>query len=606
LLGEQPIVGLYFSSMSFYRPHAIIFSALFWVHGMVVGFAGEEEVALASKPNVILIVSDDQGYGDLACHGNKTIKTPNLDLLHKQSTRLTNFHVNPTCSPTRAALMTGRYANATGVWRAEGGRSILRSDEATIARVFADAGYSTAMFGKWHLGDNYPSRPEDKGFHHVVRHEGSLVGGTPDAWGNNHTDDSYSVNGERKKFVGYSTDVWFDEALKFIENKKDTGKVPFFAYVSTSAGQAPFVAPEEYKALYAGNDEVPDPAFYAMISNLDDNVGTLMKKLDEWNLSDNTILIFMSDNGSAVGEIEGKGFNAAMRGVRGSPYEGGHRVPFFVRWPGGGVTAGRDIHTLTAHIDVLPTLMDFCKISKRPEGAPLMQGKSLVPLLSGDAQRWAPRTLVTDAQEIEQPQKWRGSAVMTDRWRLVNGKELYDFSADPGEKKDVANENEEVVQELRAEYEKWWVSVSARFDEVCPIVIRGKEEKPVGLTAHDWHGDVVASHQDQIKKGIIANGGWALDLEEAGKYEIELTRWPIELNAPINGTVEGGVAIVAEKARIVIGGAELSKPIPADARSVKFEVKLAKGAQRLQTWFIDERGENPVERGAYYVYLKRL
>ena len=252
--------------------------------------------------------------------------------------------------------------------------------------------------------------------------------------------------------------------------------------------------------MYAGNSKVPNAAFYGMITNLDENMGRLLEGLDSSGLSENTILIFMTDNGTAAGyaapdggragkpSADAKGFNAGMRGTKGSEYEGGHRVPFFIRWPGGAVTAGRDIPTLTAHIDLLPTLMDYCSIRRRPEGAPLMHGRSLVPLISGDAQSWGARTLVTDSQRIENPEKWRKSAVMTDRWRLINGAELYDIAADPGQAQDISAANPKVVETLRNEYDQWWKSVSARFDETCDIVVGDERDDPCRLTSHDWHG----------------------------------------------------------------------------------------------------------------------
>lgn len=434
----------------------------------------------------------------------------------------------------------------------------------------------------------------------------------PDVWGNDYFDDTYWVNGVKKKFEGYCTDIWFGEALKFIESKKD-GEQPFLAYVSTNAPHSPFLVADKYKEIYAGNPAVPNVPFYGMITNIDDNMGTLMAKLDEWGISENTILIFMTDNGTAAGYSEGKkngakGFNDGMRGKKGSEYEGGHRVPLFIRWPDGNITAGRDIPNLTAHIDVLPTLMEYCGIKDRPDGAPMMQGKSLVPLISGDAQGWAPRTLVTDSQRIENPEMWRKSAVMTDRWRLINGEELYDMSADPGQTKDVAGANVKVVEKLRAEYESWWSSVSTRFGETCDIVVGDERDHPTRLTSHDWHGKVVPWNQAMVKKGVAGNGSWAIDVAKAGKYEISLTRWPIELNAPINGDggIEGGKALVVKKARLLAGAGEVSKDIAAGDVAVKFEVELTEGKQRLQTWFVNEGGEGVVERGAYFVYLRKL
>jgi hypothetical protein len=271
------------------------------------------------------------------------------------------------------------------------------------------------------------------------------------------------------------------------------------------------------------------------------------------------------------------------------------------------VTAGRDIATLTAHIDILPTLMDYCGISKRPEGAPLMQGKSLVPLISGDAKSWEPRTLVTDSQRIDNPEIWRDSAVMTDRWRLINEKLLYDIRADPEQTTDVAGANPKVVASLRGEYENWWASVSKRFGETCDIGVGYQRDNPTRLTSHDWHSTQTPPwNQQMVKAGIVANGSWAIDVAQAGKYEIKLARWPIGLGVPINGEIDGGTAIAATSARLLAGAGELSKPIAPDAVSVSFEVDLAAGSQRLQTWLVDDGADPAVERGAYFVYIKRL
>src|SRR5262245_5713972 len=198
-------------------------------------------------PNVVVILTDDQGYGDLSCHGNTVLKTPNLDRLHGRSVRLTNFHVDPTCSPTRAALMTGRYSSRTGVWHTIMGRSILRRDEVTLAELFARAGYRTGIFGKWHLGDNFPYRPQDRGFHDCVVHGGGGVGQTPDFWGNRYFDDTYLENGRPRRFAGYCTDVFFDQALAFLDRHKAR---PFFLYLATNAPHAPYRVPERYRQVY--------------------------------------------------------------------------------------------------------------------------------------------------------------------------------------------------------------------------------------------------------------------------------------------------------------------------------------------------------------------
>jgi arylsulfatase A-like enzyme len=541
-------------------------------------------------PSVVLVLTDDQGYGDLACHGNPIVKTPNLDKLHARSTRLTNFHVSPTCSPTRAALMTGRYCNRTGVWHTVMGRSLLRKDEVTMADVFAAGGYRTAIFGKWHLGDNYPFRPQDRGFDEVLVHGGGGIGNTQDYWGNDYFDDTYFRNGKPEKFTGYCADVWFNEAMKFIEANRDR---PFFCYLSSNTPHGPFRVAEKYSKPYRGRGVKFN--FYGMIANIDENMGRLMKKLKKLGIEDNTILIFMTDNGSSGGH-----YNAGMRGRKGSEYDGGHRVPFFVRWPAGGIGGGVDIGRLTAHIDVLPTLIEVCGLHK-PQGVQL-DGVSLVPLLEGNERNWPDRTIITDSQRVELPIKWRKSALMTDRWRLINGEELYDVNVDPGQRRDTADKYPDVVARLRRDYQDWWADTSKRFLEYCEIIVGSDKENPSKLTSHDWHTHW-PWNQDQVRQGLERNSFWALEVAWDGEYEIELRRWPKEVDAPITAAIPDGKAISATTARLRIGEVNRIQPIPKDAAAVTFRVKLKAGKTRLQTWFTDDEGES---RGAYYVYVKRL
>jgi len=553
------------------------------------------EINLAgNRPNVILVMTDDQGYGDLGCLGNPVIQTPNLDKLYTQSVRLTDFHVGPTCSPTRAALMTGHYCNRTGVWHTIMGRSLLRKDEVTMGDVFSAAGYRTGIFGKWHLGDNYPFRPQDRGFGEVLIHGGGGVGQGPDYWGNDYFGDTYFHNGEPEKFGGYCTDVWFDGAVEFIEANKDR---PFFCYIPTNAPHGPYNIADEYIKPYLDKGLPEKQArFYGMITNIDDNIAWLMHRLGELGLEENTILIFMTDNGTSGG-----GYSAGMRGKKGSEYDGGHRVPCFIRWPRGGLTGPGDIDRLTAHVDLLPTLIELCGL-KSPRGVKF-DGDSLVPLLMGRDGNWPDRTLITDSQRIEHPEKWRKSAVMTDQWRLVNGTELYDIKADPGQKNNIAGGTPTVVEELREAYEEWWADVSERFDEYCEIIIGSDKQNPTRLMSHDWHTAKVPWNQGAVRSGMQANGFWAVDIERDGTYQFELRRWPKELDAPINAAVPGGKAISATEARLTIAEVDVTKPVSRDARAVTFSVKLRAGSGPLRTWFIDDTGES---RGAYYVYAKRL
>ncbi|MHC4250515.1 MAG: arylsulfatase [Planctomycetota bacterium] len=540
----------------------------------------------ATKPNVILIMTDDQGYGDLSCHGHPTLKTPHLDALHAQSTRFTDFHVSPTCSPTRAALMTGRYNNRTGVWHTIMGRSILLRDEVTMADVFAANGYRTGFFGKWHLGDNYPFRPEDRGFQTVWRHGGGGVGQTPDYWGNDYLGDTYWIDGKPTKFEGYCTDVWFDGVLKFVEANRER---PFFAYVPTNAPHGPFISPPEY----------PNQGFYGMIRNIDDNMGRLMKRLNELGLERDTILIFMTDNGTAAGN-----FPAGMRGRKGSEYDGGHRVPFFIRWPGGGVPAGRDVRTLSAHIDVLPTLMELCGLRSPSEVA--FDGRSLASFALGRITIWPGRAIVVDSQRIPYPQKWRRCAVMTREWRLVNGKQLYDIRNDPGQKRDVAAEHPAEVANLRAAYERWWESISPRFDTPARTVLGSESENPLTLTCHDWHqgkGPTPWNH-GHIRKGVRSNGHWEVEVEREGTYEIELRRWPREANAAVASAVPGGKAIPVARARVRVAGLDRTVEAAPGAVAARVTGRLAKGPSKFETSFIDAAGKELC--GAYFVYVKRL
>ena len=542
------------------------------------------------RPNVILVMTDDQGYGDLSCHGNPVLKTPNLDRLHTESVRLTDFHVCPTCSPTRASLMTGRYCNRTGVWHTIMGRSILRKDEIAMADVFATAGYRTGIFGKWHLGDNYPSRPQDRGFQEVLIHGGGGVGQAPDYWENDYFDDTYFRNTKPEKFTGYCTDVWFAEAMKFIEANKNG---PFFCYLPTNAPHGPFRVDEKYSKPYWGKGV--KALFCGMIANIDENFGRLRDKLTELGIEDNTILIFMTDNGTSGGR-----FHVGMRGRKGSEYDGGHRVPFFIRWPAGGITGGIDITRIAAHIDVLPTLIELCGLSK-PDDVQF-DGISLASLLLNRPYAWLDRTIIVDSQRVELPIKWRKCAVMTGRWRLVNGKELYDIKADPGQENNIAEKHPEVVANLRKEYENWWTDTSKRFLEHCPIVIGSDKENPSRLGSHDLHGDA-AWAQDQVRKAKRCDGFWAVEVARDGEYELALRRWPQEADAPINSATGEDVAINPATARLKIGGFDQTQPVPQNAKAVIFKAKLNAGKTKLCAWFIDADGQS---RSPYYVYVKRL
>lgn len=555
----------------------------------------------AGKPNVIFVLTDDQGYGDLSCHGNPVLKTPALDRLHAESIRFTDMHVNSFCTPTRASIMTGHFATRTGAYRTSSGRTLLHEDEVTMAEVFRDSGYATGIFGKWHLGDNYPHRPQDRGFEETLWHRCGGVGQASDYWGNDYFDDVYERNGKFEQFEGYCTDIWFDGALEFIEEKGKADE-PFFVYLATNAPHSPFRVSEEYEAPYKNLVSWRGGGaskFYGMIANIDDNVARLRRKLKEWDLDENTLLIFMTDNGTAGGvemdtdalPAKGMGFNAGMRGRKASVYDGGHRVPCFFYWPEGDLTGGRDIEELAAGYDLLPTLIDLCGL-KSPQVA--FDGTSLAPLMRGKSD-WEERELVLQYQGgngfTYLPEMWTNSAVLTERWRLVDGGLLFDIEADPSQSSDVAGDFPEVVERLRQRYEDWWQDVSPRMRPVR-IHVGNEAENPVALTTQDWYMPV-GNPPLKFEKLPKQTGPWMLTVERPGRYRVSLCQWPLEANR----------AIVAEHARLKIGDREQSASVDSGAISVEFEMELARGETTLETFMADVEGE---EGGAYFTYVEYL
>ncbi len=544
------------------------------------------------SPNVIIILADDVGYGDLGCHGNTIIKTPNIDALSSKSYRFSNFHVGTTCSPTRAMLMTGKNNNSTGVWHTVNGREILNKDEKILPQYFKEAGYITGIFGKWHLGDNYPFRPEDRGFDEVLVHGGGGVGQTPDYWGNDYFADTYFRKGKPEKFSEYCDDVWFAEAIKFIKNSKDK---PFLCYIPSNLAHEPYHVAPEYSALYAKNKNVVSPEFYGMITKMDENIGKLMSFLKSSGMDKNTIVVFLSDNGtSAGGQFDNDGFvtagyNALMRGKKSSVYEGGHRVPFFIQMPALEYK-NKQNNTLVSGTDLLPTLLDLCNIKH----ANSYEGVSLVPLMKGGNIK--ERTLVVDTQRGEYLRKNQPFAVMTQRWRMVNGNELYDVQIDPEQRKNVAALYKDSLSMLQSYYEKWWNIASEQKAEYQRVIIGSKVQAEVCLTSHDLHVEkgLPAWNQEMIKKEMGENGFWAVEFDKKGSYEFELRRFPREsgLNIPAKYT---GI-------NLKIDDKTYTKKIESDASQVNFSLNINKGYSSIRAELIDTTGKT---KEASYVYVKK-
>jgi len=431
---------------------------------------------LASKrPNIIIVLTDDQGYGDIAAHGNPKIQTPNLDRMHAESIRFTDFHVSPTCSPTRCSLMTGRHEMKSGVTHTIYERERMSLKATTVAQVLKSAGYTTGIFGKWHLGDEPDHWPDKRGFDEMFIHGcggigQNFSGSCGDAPGNKYFDPAILHNGTFEKTQGYCTDVFFGQATKWIDEKRKA-PAPFFAYITPNAPHEPLICPEDYIKKYEGQGLGTNVmAFFGMITNIDDNVGRLLAKLAEWGIEKNTLVIFMNDNGGTAGVGV---FNAGMRGSKNSPYNGGTRAASFWRWPG--TLRSADVDQLTCHRDIFPTLAELAGAKVPDDVAVKLDGRSLVPLLKDPGAPWPDRYVFTHIGRWAKGQaaqsKYAGCSVRNQRYNMVSpgkgsgdGKwELYDLQEDPGEKKDVAAEHPEVVKEMSAAYDKWW-------DEVLPCL----------------------------------------------------------------------------------------------------------------------------------------
>ncbi|MCK5173809.1 MAG: arylsulfatase, partial [Planctomycetes bacterium] len=478
----------------------------------------------ADAPNIILIMTDDQGYGDLGVHGNTKIKTPNLDRFAKESLEMTRFYVNPLCSPTRSSLMTGRYHLRTGVLHTSRGAAKMSGNEVTIAELLAQAGYQTGIFGKWHIGDNYPMRPQDQGFGEVLVHRSGGIGQPPD------NDATYFKpvlwhNGKRTVHDGYCTDVFFDGAIRFIEKNRHC---PFFIYLPTNVPHGPHHVSEKYSGPFKAmglDDKTAN--YYGMIANFDENFGRLAGRLDAVGLRKNTMLIFMTDNGSSAGF-----YNAGLRGSKGSVYEGGIRVPFFVRWPKR-LRSGWKTDRIAANIDILPTLLATAGGSK-PDDLTL-DGTDLLPLWTEQIkpQNWPDRTLFVQHIKAMIQQPFQNAAAYSQRYKMVAYPEtakqssfdpdhdrleleLYDIEKDPSETKDLASIRPNVLADLRRQYERWFRQMkNTRNFQPGLIHIGSAQENPTYLCRYQ---DASYPYSDSYPIG------WPVKVVRDGVYRFTIVR----------------------------------------------------------------------------------
>jgi len=488
----------------------------------------------ADRPNILLVITDDQGYGDLGVHGNPVIRTPNLDAFAKQSVHLKNFYVSPVCAPTRASLLTGQYHYRTGVTDTYLGRALMRPDVKTLPETLAAAGYRTGLFGKWHLGDNYPLRPEDRGFQKTLWSRGGGLAQPSDppgtVWKTAYFDPVLTRDGKDVKTKGYCTDVFTDAAVDFIGAKSER---PWFAYVAYNAPHGPLQAPDQliepYRKLDLTEKSFPkvgqpwtaakdrrdaDARLYAMIENIDTNFARLLKAAGE-----NTLVVFMTDNGP-----DSVRYNAGLRNRKGTVYEGGIRVPCYLKWSEN-AKPGRAVEHPLAHIDMTPTILDVAGV-KPPAG---LDGTSFRKSLESE-------TAVGDAARLihiqwhrgDVPEKYRSFAVRGSRYKLVqanggswaNAKwkpkfELFDISKDPYEMNDLAETLPNVVMDMKAKHEAWFADVTKKGFDPPRIIVGSEKENPVRLTRQDWRGPQAGWNKDSI-------GHWEVDFARAGKYKVTI------------------------------------------------------------------------------------
>lgn len=527
--------------------------------GSATSFAAEP----TKKPNIIIVMTDDQGLGDFSYMGNPVLKTPNLDAFARESARLTDFHVCPMCSPTRGQLLTGLAALRNGATSVTAGRTFLRPGLPTLPEMFSKAGYKTGIFGKWHLGDSYPHRPIDRGFQESVYHLG---------WGQLHStpefdwplvDGRYFHNGIEKRYKGHCTDFWFDSAMGWMKERRRKDE-PFLCYLPTNAPHDPYIELDEYVKPYQGKGPA---GFFGMIAHIDKRFGDLERFLKAEELRDNTIVIFMTDNGGTAGVGT---FNAGLRAGKTTYYDGGHRVPCWIRWPAGRLGEARDIAVPTQNTDLFPTLCDLCGVPepKRAVADDPYRGVSLAPLLRGTRKELPDRKLVVQYGQI--PKKF-DSCVIWGKWRLVHGTELFDVVADRAQKENLADKHGDIVKEMRGYYETWWNGLEPILTDLVPISIGAKQQPVVELTSGDWEG-IYADNTGYVREAVggPTGGHWHIQVEEAGEYEFTLRRWPEQTKAALGDKYEPSPKSPASKAKQVTLGFRPSplrdSPLPARTR----------------------------------------
>lgn len=532
-------------------------------------------------PNVVLILTDNQSYLELGCHGHPHVRTPRIDAFAGEAVDFVNFHAPPFCSPSRAALLTGRYAMRAGIHNTIGGVSILHRDEVTVADRLAGEGYRTAVFGKWHLGFSHRYQPRHRGFAETFVHGGGGIGQLEDYFGNTHLDATFWRNGIPEKSSGFSTDVLFREAISFIDVHRDD---PFFCFISTPATHKPWqVHPEAAAGIKARGEEYErnDLALYSMIENIDENVGRILDHLDRRELAERTLVIVATDQGTRRERVH-----------QDLAYDEYHQVFCMMRYPPLTRGAGRASTALAGMVDVTPTILELCGLSQ-PDA---LDGRSLVPLLGGEGRWKDDRHLVVQCPRGREREKWRNAAVKSQRWRLVEGTRLFDMEEDPGMMEDVARSQPEVVARLSATYEQFWSSLPPAEALLSRHSLGAPEGEEVRLNAMDWYRGDAPWHQLHMPK-FSGNGTWAIEVARAGRYRFELRYHPREAPRPLGAT----------RAVVEVGEYSAGVDLGEDAESAVVELELPAGSFDLRTRLTPGPGSrHGGEWGALYVYVRRL
>jgi len=541
------------------------------------------------KPNVILILTDDQGWGDLSLHGNTFLETPNLDQMAREGLQINNFYVSPLCAPTRASLLTGRYHLNTGVVSVSKGLEIMDTAETTLAEVFKANGYATGIYGKWHNGEHFPNRPNDQGFD-------DFFGFCAGHW-SNYFDTELEHNSQKEKTVGFITDVLTEKALKFIDKNKNK---PFFCYIPFNAPHSPFQVPDRYFNKYKAkglDDELS--SIYGMLENVDDNVARIFAFLKEENLEENTIVIFMTDNGP-----NSVRFNGQLKGIKGSVNEGGVKVPFFIKWKNQIQKNSVLVNRIAAHIDVFPTLIDLCDLKKIPTKK--IHGVSLAKeILEPKTDIKTDRNIFTHVNFMSLPVEPISGGFRNEQYRFVYEKDinkLYNLSKDPYQLNDIGLSNPQLLKDYTTIYTNWLSQSLINFNSERKIVL---SKQGVFLPAyeanlsegikfkegHGWAHDWIASWNSPNDVFY-----WEIDCAESGKYKLEMDYLCYETD--IGSIIACSVG--NEYKEVKIEKSKMSKIVKSPDRIKRKE------AYEIETWGSISFGDFNIPKGQNKVLIKGI